>query len=387
MVGFSQTDGRTKRNLGARPSIDVWLVLATCCILTVGLMAIFSYSVSHHEPTIFRKQLIFLVTGFGPFAILAFTRLEFLKKSANFLYVLNLVCLVAVLLIGKKGGDASRWINIGFMQFQPSELCKLILAITLSSFYANRKDSIHKFRTFALSFLHVLIPLVLVFKQPHLGASLAILVTWLGVSIYAGVPWRNTLGALIAAVSLLTFAFTVPGVLSPYQKERVVAFLGLSGSELRTTVKKSRKDMNWQQDQAKIAFAAGGTTGTGYMKGEQSAGDFIPEQHNDFIFTIVGEEGGLVACSMVLAGFGFFFYRAWLIMFRAIDPFVGMLAAGVLAFLAFHTVANVGMNLSLLPVVGLWLPFMSYGGTALWLCMACVGLLLNVSRQENRIIF
>lgn len=350
-------------------------------------MAIYSYSVSHHEPGIFRKQLLFLVTGLGPFAILAFTRLEFLKKSASFLYVFNLICLAAVLVIGKKGGDAARWINIGFMQFQPSELCKIVLAITLSSFYANRKDSIHKFRTFALSFLHISVPLALVFKQPHLGASLAILVTWLGISIYAGVPWRNTLGALIAAVSLLTFAFTVPGVLSAYQKERIVGFLGINASELQTSVKKSRKDMTWQQDQAKIAFAVGGTTGTGYMKGEQSAGDFIPAQHNDFIFTIVGEEGGLVACTMVLAGIGFFYYRAWLIMFRSIDPFMGMLAAGVLAYLAFHTVANVGMNLSLLPVVGLWLPFMSYGGTALWLCMASVGLLLNVSRQENRIIF
>jgi rod shape determining protein RodA len=127
----------------------------------------------------------------------------------------------------------------------------------------------------------------------------------------------------------------------------------------------------------------GGLAGTGFLKGEQKEGRFIPEQHNDFIFTVVGEEGGLIGATIVLAAFGFFFWRVWLILIRAPDPFYKMVAGGIFAALFFHTFVNLAMLLKLLPVVGLWLPFMSYGGTALWLCLSCVGLLIGIRRRER----
>jgi rod shape determining protein RodA len=114
---------------------------------------------------------------------------------------------------------------------------------------------------------------------------------------------------------------------------------------------------------------------------------FVPEQHTDFIFTVIGEEGGLIGCTLVLAGFGFFFYRIWRVAYAADEPFHRMMAAGLFSVLAFHTIVNLGMNLEMLPVVGLWLPFMSYGGTAIWLCMAAVGLLLNLGRRAKPILF
>jgi rod shape determining protein RodA len=136
-----------------------------------------------------------------------------------------------------------------------------------------------------------------------------------------------------------------------------------------------------------LAFGVGGIEGTGFRNGEVKKGGFIPEQHNDFIFTVIGEEGGLIGCTLVLAGFGFFFFRAWLIMFRATEPFYKMMAVGIMGTLAFHAIVNMGMNLQILPVVGLWLPFMSYGGTAMWLCLSCVALLLNIKRHERPVLF
>jgi rod shape determining protein RodA len=148
-----------------------------------------------------------------------------------------------------------------------------------------------------------------------------------------------------------------------------------------------RQGKNWQTDRAEIAFGVGGVSGAGFGNGQQKAGHFIPEQHNDFIFTVVGEEGGLIGCTLVLAAFGFFFFRVFLIMHLATDPFYRMIAAGIFAILGFHTFVNIAMVLQIVPVVGLWLPFLSYGGTALWLCMACVGLLLNIRRREKPLLF
>jgi len=131
----------------------------------------------------------------------------------------------------------------------------------------------------------------------------------------------------------------------------------------------------------------GGVSGAGFGKGDQKHAHFIPEQQNDFIFTVIGEEGGLIGCSFVLIAFGVFLYRIWLIMVQAEDPFHRLVAAGVFGTLAFHTIVNLGMNLQLLPVVGLWLPFMSYGGTAMWLCMASVAVLLNMRTRERPVLY
>jgi rod shape determining protein RodA len=166
-------------------------------------------------------------------------------------------------------------------------------------------------------------------------------------------------------------------LLHSYQRERIQS--GIS--------QKDAHGRDWQTYRAEIAFGVGGALGAGYLKGEQKAGHFIPEQHDDFVITVIGEEGGLIGCTMVLAAFGFFFYRIWLIMFTASEPYYRMIAAGIFAALFFHMFVNIAMVLQLVPVVGIWLPFLSYGGTAMWLCMACVGLLLNIRRREKPLLF
>ena len=357
-------------------TIDGWLALVAFLLLLVGLMSLFSIDHGAGGSKHFAKQLLRLGIGLVPFALFFFIRPSFLLRYATPLYIANALLLVLVLVIGSKGGGAQRWINLGPIDFQPSEMSKLLTVITLSAFYANRREDVNRLSTFFLSILHVAVPLLLIFKQPHFGASLVILMAWLGVSIAAGLKARYLIGAVGVAAALLGLAFLIPGVFRSYQLERVHSMFG--GSE---------QDERFQITRAQMAFASGGVTGAGYLKGEFKLPGFVPEQHTDFIFTVIGEEGGLVGCTLVLAGFGFFFFRIWRITHTADDPFYRMISAGIFSVLAFHAIVNLGMNLELLPVVGLWLPFMSYGGTAIWLCLASVALLLNVDRRARPILF
>lgn len=358
-----------------RPT-DGWLILAVLALLAVGLMSL--YSVDHARPELgqFRKQVMNTLIGIIPFSLFYFVEPSFWRRAASVLYGFNLAVLTFVLVKGSTIKGATRWIDVGPMQFQPSEMAKLFTILTLASFFATRTDRVRTFGTFALSFVHVAIPLALIFKQPHLGASLVLLTIWLAICLAAGVRVRFVVGSIVTAVVALGLAFSVPGVMSSYQKDRVRAMF----------IHDEQGD-SYQTERAKIAFGVGGLTGTGYLQGSQKKGGFIPEQHNDFIFTVIGEEGGLFGCTLVLCAFGLLFYRMWLIMFQSVEPYYRMVAAGLLGLLAFHTLANLGMNLQLLPVVGLWLPFLSSGGTAIWLCLACIGLILNIHARRRESIF
>lgn len=359
--------------LQLRPRFDFWLILATALLVVVGMLALYSVGQPSGDFGLFRKQALLFLIGLGPFFAFLFVDPGFWRRISSWLYLINLAFLGLVLVKGVNINGAKRWIEIGSFQFQPSEIAKLLLILTLSAFYANRLGEIKRFSTFLLSLLHIAPPLLLILREPHLGASMVILVAWAGISICAGVPWRMLFGLLVAAAALFVVAYQ-SGLLRPYQLDRLEAMF-----------KTDERGSDYQQTMAAVAFGVGGFGGTGYLKGEQKIQ--VPEHHNDFIFTVVGEEGGLVGCTLVLVAFAFFFYRAWLVLYHAEDSYGRMVAAGILSILAFHTVLNLGMNIALTPVVGLWLPFLSYGGTALWLCLACVGLLLNLNRREQNMRF
>jgi len=363
------------------PRFDFWLLLAALLLLTVGLMSLYSEGATRDGLASFRKQVLNGIIGIGPFLIFALVNPRLWQRMAIPIYVVNLLMLMSVLVMGKAAKGAARWIDIGPLQFQPSELAKLLIVLTLAAFYASRQDRIHRFSTFALGFAHAIVPAFLIFRQPHLGAFTVVMVAWFAISLVANVPGKYLAGTILSILLLVGSVLAVPAlrakVLDDYQVKRIEGM----------KQKNDRQGKNWQTDRAEIAFGVGGVGGTGFGNGQQKAGHFIPEQHNDFIFTVVGEEGGLIGCTLVLAAFGFFFYRIFLIMLLATDPFYRMIAGGIFAVLGFHTFVNIAMVLQIVPVVGLWLPFLSYGGTALWLCMACVGLLLNIRRREKPLLF
>ncbi len=372
MATSPQVAGRTVSGSGGRWSgYDIWLILASVLLMLFGLMALFSKDRASSS-NYFSQQTFRIVLGIVPFLAFLLVPPKWLSRYANSIYALNIVLLALVLIIGREGGGAQRWIRFGPIELQPSEVAKLFTTITLAAFFATRMHAVEKLSTFLLSFLHVALPMILIFKQPHLGATLAVMAAWLGISLCAGVPVKYILAFIVVAGGLFTTALFVPGILSKYQLDRVHAMFS-----------PDEKGNKYQPMKARVAIGSGGLFGTGFLKGEHKEKDFVPEQQTDYVLTIPAEEGGLFGCSLLLVAFGFFFYRVWLVMFQASEPFLRMMAAGVFSFLAFHMAVNLGMVLEILPVVGLWLPFLSYGGSAIWLCMSSVGLLLNIRRHET----
>lgn len=356
--------------------LDPILIGSTLTLIVVGLMALFSVNQAAPSEGVFRRQLLLLGIGTVPFAVFFFVPATFWQRIVNLAYGINVGLLAMVLVAGDTGGGAQRWLDIGPIQFQPSELSKILTVITLATFFAKRQEDIKYFSTFALSLLHVLPPLFLIFRQPHLGATLTIMVAWLTICVVARVPWKFIAGFLVGLALIGGIAGAT--LLRGYQEERLRALVSRERDE---------RGSHYQQVQAEIAIGTGGVLGQGFLRGEQRERRAVPEQHNDFIFTVIGEEGGLFGSALVLGVFAVFFLRGWQIAQRMNDLFGRMCCMGVLSVLAFHWVVNVAMNLGIGPVVGLWLPFISYGGTALWLCLACVALILNLNARTEENVF
>ena len=366
--------------------LDWPLVAAALTLLAFGLMSMWSvsYGGASARPY-FVKQALNVLIGLVPATILAVVHPKVWRRGSWALYGANLLLLLAVLVFGKHTKGAERWILLpGGVQFQPSELAKLLAVLTLSAFYAHREDRMDRLSTFLLGLLHIGVPMALIFVQPHLGATIVVGVAWFAISLVAGVPLKY-LGALLALFGALGGAMAVPAVrhkvLKPYQEDRLMGMLGVQSG------KKDKRGLNYQTDQAEIAFGVGGVTGAGFGQGARKRAGYIPEQQNDFVVTVLGEEGGLMGCLLLLMAYAFFFYRIFLTMLHTSDPFGKMVAGGVFAVLAFHTFVNIAMVLQIVPVVGLWLPFMSAGGTAMWLCLSCVGLLLGIRRRERPVLY
>ncbi len=379
MASVFPVPGYVTDNRRSLAKVDWYLVLATLLLLLVGLMSLYSKCSANNLPY-FRKQLMNVGLGFVPLAIFATVHPKFWQRVSSLLYGVSLFFLVLVLVHGRHAKGAGRWIQFGPIDFQPSELAKIFTILTLATFYTFRQDRIEKPSTFFYGLLHVMIPTLLIFKQPHLGGAMVMFSMWFAVSLIAGIPLRSMFITVGLAVSIIGMGLYMPNikVIQPYQRERLMAMLGINADN---------KGSKYQPEQAEIAFGVGGVLGTGFGHGERKVNGFIPEQWNDFAFTIVGEEGGLVGGTLVLLTFGFFFYRVWLTIVQSAEPYYKMLAVGVFAVLAFHTVINIAMVVQLFPVVGIWLPFISYGGTAIWLCMSCVGLLIGIRRREKPILF
>lgn len=369
---------------------DWWLLLSASILVFAGLLTLYSESILRDRGATFLKQVRYFAIGLVPFSIFAFVHPSVFRRFSSAIYVLNLLLLAMVLVMGKSLNGATRWVDIGPIQLQPSEIAKILLSVTVASFLANRENELMTFKTFALSGLHILVPALLIFKQPHFAATMVVVSIWLSACLVGGVPLRF-MGVMLGVVVVFAVAAPfIPGVLKPYQRERWIGFLmGKKVAQSRDAKigNKKASDVSYQTSRAAIAFGVGGVSGSGFLKGEQKQAKFVPYQSSDFIFTVVGEEGGLIGCSLVLAAFGFFFYRAWLVMVGAQEKFYQMMVAGMLAVLGLHMTVNLWMVLKLMPVAGLWLPFFSSGGSALWLCMSCVGLLFNIRSRERPILF
>lgn len=355
------------------------MICTAAALILIGVGSIFSAQYGESMRVV-KSQVMNLALGVVPLSIFGFVHPRLWAKAMPFLYVVNVLALAAVLVAGDAAKGAERWIQLGPLRFQPSEMAKLLIILTLATFYASRQDRIKEFSTFLLGMAHVAVPTLLVFLQPHLGATILFTTIWMALSLVAGIPPKFLFGVILAFVTLagtVWFVKPVRGVvLRPYHVKRIEALLGGG---------KDKKGDDFQVTQGFFAIANGGIAGTGYLQGVQK--HRVPEQHNDFIITLVAEEFGLLGCVAVLGLFALLFYRIWLGILSAADFYYQMILAGILTLLAFHLFVNLSMVLKIIPVVGLWCPFLSSGGTALWLCMSLIGLAVNVRTRERAVLF
>jgi rod shape determining protein RodA len=391
--------------------LDWKLISAVLLLSLIGIMLIMSaqhYADSAFERAYFLRQLIWLAIALMVFAVVIHLPLRLFDFSAYLFYAVSLGLLVLVLLVGATRLGATRWFSFGPINLAPSDIVKLALVLALARFFAYTKLPPASKRRLALSGIMMIIPVALILKQPDLGTSLVFFVIlfvlwfWSGlqplyvvlilspiVSLVAASHWLawavyfavllvflllfrpGFLFGVITVAANLTFGMITPFIwnrLADYQKLRILTFLD-PGLDPRGA--------GYQIIQSKIAIGSGGIWGKGLLHGSQTRLDFLPERHTDFVFSVLGEEFGLWGALLVLLLFTFVFFRAVRIATRCRSRFASNVVMGAAAILLFQFFINVGMALGFMPVTGLALPFVSYGGTSLVLCWALIGLIVS----------
>lgn len=378
MINPFATDTRSGAALDARlrKNLDLPLIVLTLLVVALGIVTL--YSVSRDASTrYYQKQMVFCFFGLvamGAAASLDYTRLPTIART---LYFTNLGLLIIVMKFTPKVKGAQRWIPLGGFQFQPSEFAKLVMIICLAVFLVSRLERIRELPVLLSSLGYVGVPMLLIFKQPDLGTALVLMAIWFGMTFIAGAQIKHLL-ALIVIGSLLFAGMWKFNVLKPYQKDRMAAFINPDWDP---------KDAGYHVRQSRIAVGSGEVWGKGLGKGTQAHGRFIPENHTDFVFTVIGEEGGFVACVLLVVLYGGMLMRGAFIMAHAEDALGKLIATGVVSMYAFHIIENIGMTLGIMPVAGVPLPLFSYGGSNLLLNLTAIGLLLSIGMRRGRLVF
>lgn len=345
---------------------DYFLFLAMILLLVFGLTVILSTN-----PEAFRRQLIFALTGLAIYIGVSLLDYRLLKLASVGLYLGILGLLGLVLISGAVTRGAVRWLEVGAQQFQPSEFSKIALILLLASLLRTRVSSL-SFRIFLISFVLTAVPVVLVYFQPDLGTSIILLAIWLGIAVAAGL--KPTYLFLMVAVGL---GLLVPlwSVLKDYQRQRIIYFLNPALDPLGG---------GYNVLQSVIAIGSGQIWGRGFGRGTQSHLQFLPEHYTDFIFASLSEEWGFIGSLLLLLFFAVLLIRILAVARKARDDFGSLIVIGVFSFLLLQVFINVGMNLGIMPITGIPLPLVSYGGSSLWVTMTALGLVQSVAIRRKR---
>ena len=402
-----------------------WMFIAlTLALMSVGVALVYSATIAEDASVVelfWFKQIIYFVFGSVFAAALVFVRIDWLKRAAIPCYALALVLLVVVLFFaGDVVKGAGRWIDLGIFKLQPSEFAKIAYLLTFSYWLSKHPVSLFKMKTFVVPFLLFIVPFALVLKQPDLSTALVFIAVTMVGFFFAGLtltdmflivsPVLSVLfshsqaigfevlwGLLICVVVFALVRRRLPKVLTgiillanilagyassmawnmlePHQQKRVNTFLDPMSDPLGD---------GYQVLQSLTAIGSGGLTGKGFGNGTQTNLAFLPEEHTDFIFSVLGEQFGFAGCAFVLCLYALFLWRATSICKQSSDPFVTLMVMGASTIFLFHILVNIAMTIGLMPVTGLPLPFLSYGGSFALTCMVLVGFLLCLRYQARR---
>jgi rod shape determining protein RodA len=361
--------------------IDYILLVAVLLLVAVGFLVIYSAtrantSLNGGDPFYFvKKQGLWVLMGFAGFILLINIDYRALERFYQHIYMVNILSLGAVMVMGGISGGAQRWLSFGGMRLQPSEFAKLAIIITLAHLLARESEPIDLWKV-AASAIHVGIPMILVLRQPDLGTAIVFVAIFFGMLYMAGAPKRILAGFLVAGLfaSLLAYFF----VLEPYQKKRLVSFLNPAEDPL---------GVGYNVIQSKIAIGSGQILGKGPFAGTQIQLSFLPARHTDFIFSVVGEEFGFIGAIFVLALYSVLIWRAFLIVGAAKDEFGRLMATGITCAFIFQIFVNIGMTMGIMPVTGIPLPFLSYGGSATLTNLISIALLTNIGMRRRKLTF
>jgi len=343
------------------------LVMSLCAI---GIINIYStgFSLSENQSPLYLKQLQWIV--FGLILMMATFLVDYraINQAAYVIYALSIASLIFVAVFGHTANGAQRWISFGFILFQPSELMKVSIVIALARYFDDHKSNEpYLLRELFVPFFLIIIPCGLIMKQPDLGTALIIAIISASIVLFIGMNWKSILIAVSSVLILMPVAWSF---LKDYQKDRLLTFLSPESDPLGT---------GYHIIQSMIAIGSGGFLGKGFLKGSQTQLKFLPEQQTDFVFSVFAEEwgfiGGLVLMVMMIS----LIIWGLKIALHSKDLLGTILAFGITALIAWQVIINMGMVLGMLPVVGIPLPFLSYGGSAMVSMLAAIGLLMNVS--------
>jgi rod shape determining protein RodA len=319
--------------------------------------------------------------GIGLVLMVLLARLDYsrLRELKYGLYATMIALVLLVMGVGTTARGSRRSFDLAFISFQPAELGKLLLILALSAFVVDRVRRLRDRETTARVMLLALGPALLVMLQPDLGTSLVYVVVAVAVLFVAGTSWRHF--AALAAIAAVGVAFTVVAapavgvqVLKPYQVERLTAFLNPSDDP---------RDAGYQQNQARIAIGSGQKTGRGADQATQTRLNFLPEHHTDFIFAVIGEEFGFLGASIVLSLYALLIWRALRILTMAKNLYGALIAGGIVAMLMFQVFVNVGMSIGIMPITGVPLPLLSYGGSSVLMTLMAMGILQSIHAQAR----
>jgi rod shape determining protein RodA len=359
--------------------LDPVLLVTTLLLSVVGLFLVYSATnqslrTLRLDPGQFvKKQFTALVLGFVLLVLVAAFDYRFYKVYAGFIYAATVVALVLVQTpLGASPSGAQRWFTFGGFQLTPSEFAKIALALMLGAVLSELRTAEPALTDVLRVTMIAAVPMGLVFIQPDIGTTIVLVAILVGTLVVAGTRPRHLATLALASIVLLFGAFQL-NVIKGYQLDRIHAFLDSSNDS---------QGANYNRNQAEIAIGSGGLVGQGYGNGRLTNLDFVPEQHTDFIFTVAGEEFGFAGAVFILALFAILMWRAIRIAYLSKDAFGTYVAAGIAAMFAIQMFVNVGMVIGIMPITGIPLPFVSYGGSSMLANFIAVGLLLNIHMRR-----
>jgi rod shape determining protein RodA len=371
------TDRRARIQASPLRHLDLVLVLSPILVSGLGLLMIYSATHTRLEQTggdpltYVKRQVVAIFLGVVAMAIMAVIDYRRLRELALFGYALTILMLVAVLGIGVQVKGAQARFDVGPLQLQPGELAKLFLILVLAGYCALHRGELDG-RRLAVALGIAGLPIGLIMLQPDLGTDLVLMFITFTMLAVAGARGRHLVILALLGITVALGAVNF-GVLKDYQIERLTSFAN-EGKDVERS--------GYNQEQSKNAIGNGGITGQGLFKGTQTTGNYVPEQHTDFIFTVVGEELGFVGGAVLLALFALIVWRTWRAARLANDLFGTLCCIGVLAMLVFQVFENVGMTMGIMPITGIPLPWMSYGGSSVIVSFACIGLVANIHMRR-----